>query len=164
MRSLTALLPLAIVTTVVGAVTWFMLTRDWAAGPWLLALLLFAHGWVHLVFLFPHPDPAPVTAGGLAYPFDMERSWLIARLGLESRSVRTLGIVLMAVVFAASVLAALATVGLLVPPGWWAGLVIASAVTSMVLLTLFFAPALLLGYAIDVALLCLVLGSVWSPG
>ena len=77
---------------------------------------------------------------------------------------RTLGIVLMAVVFAASVPAALATIGLLVPPGWWAGLVIASAVTSMLLLTLFFAPALLLGYAIDMALLWLVLLSLWSPG
>ena len=76
---------------------------------------------------------------------------------------RTLGIVLMAVVFAASVPAALATIGLLVPPGWWAGLVIASAVTSMLLLTLFFAPALLLGYAIG-GPARLVLLSLWSPG
>jgi hypothetical protein len=69
----------------------------------------------------------------------------------------------MVIVFAASTLAALATVGFLVPPGWWAGLVIASAVASMTMLTVFFAPALLLGYAIDIALLWLVLGSVWSP-
>ena len=33
----------------------------------------------------------------------------------------------------------------------------------MLLLTLFFSPAFLLGYAIDLALMWLVLGSVWSP-
>jgi len=163
MRIVSALLPLAIAMAAVSGIAWFLLTRGWAAGPWLLALLLFAHGWVHLVFLFPQPQPAEVSSAGLAYPFDMERSWLITRLGLEAALVRSLGIILMVIVFAASTLAALATVGFLVPASWWAGLVIASAVTSMTMLTLFFAPALLLGYAIDIALLWLVLGSVWSP-
>ena len=163
MRIVSALLPLAIAIAAVSGIAWFLLTRGWAAGPWLLALLLFAHGWVHLVFLFPQPQPAEVTADGLAYPFDMERSWLITRLGLEAGLVRVLGIILMAIIFAASTLAALATVGIFVPAGWWAGLVIASAGASMTMLTVFFAPALLLGYTIDIALLWLVLGSVWSP-
>lgn len=163
MRIVSALLPLAIAIAVVSGIAWFLLTRGWTAGPWLLALLLFAHGWVHLVFLFPQPQAAEVTADGLAYPFDMERSWLITRLGLEAGLVRVLGIILMAMAFAASTLAALATVGILVPAGWWASLVIVSAVSSMTMLTVFFAPALLLGYAIDIALLWLVLGSVWSP-
>lgn len=162
MKLLTSLLPLAIAIAVVAGVTWFLLTRGWSLGPWLLALLLFAHGFVHLVFLFPQPDPAAATAGGLAYPFDMDRSWLIGA-GLEGGLVRTVGTVLMAAVFGLSVLAALATVSFLVPADWWAPLVVASALGSMLLLTLFFSPLFLLGYAIDLALLWLVLGSVWSP-
>jgi hypothetical protein len=163
MRVVTSLLPLAIAIAAVAGVTWFLLTRDWALGPWLLALLLFAHGWVHLVFLFPHPEPATATAGGLAYPFDMDRSWLIGGAGVDAGLVRTAGIALMVIVFALSLLAALATVGLLVPAGWWGPLVVVSALGSMLLLTLFFSPLFLLGYAIDLALLWLVIGAVWSP-
>ena len=43
------------------------------------------------------------------------------------------------------------------------GLVIASAVSSTLVLGLFFSPMLLLGFAINLALLFVVLGSVWSP-
>lgn len=163
MRLVTSLLPLAIAIAAVAGVTWFLLTRGWALGPWLLALLLLAHGSVHLVFLFPQPEPATATAGGLAYPFDMDRSWLIGGAGLDGGLVHTVGTVLMAVVFVLASLAALATVGLLVPAGWWAPLVVASALSSVLLLTLFFSPLFLLGYAIDLALLWLVLGSVWRP-
>jgi hypothetical protein len=60
-------------------------------------------------------------------------------------------------------LAALATVGVLVPAEWWNWLVVTSAVASMVLLTLFFSPLLLLGYAIDLALIWLSVTSAWSP-
>jgi len=164
MRAITSLLPLAIAIAAVAGVTWFLLTRGWGLGPWLLALLLLAHGFVHLVFLFPQPEPATVTAGALAYPFDMDRSWLIGGAGLEAGLVRTIGTVLMVVVFVLTALAALATVSLLVPVGWWAPLVVASALSSALLLTLFFSPLLMLGYAIDLALLWLVVGSVWSPG
>lgn len=163
MKLLTSLLPLAIAVAAVGAVTWFLLTRGWGLGPWLLAVLLLAHGFVHLVFLFPQPEPAAATAGGLAYPFDMDRSWLISGVGLDGGLVRTAGIGLMAVVFGLSALAALATVGLLVPAGWWAPLVVASALGSMLLLTVFFSPLFVIGYAIDLALLWLVIGSVWRP-
>jgi hypothetical protein len=162
-KGLTSLLPLAIAVALVAAITWFLLTSGWALGPWLLAALLFAHGWVHLMFVFPQPEPAAAAAGRLAWPFDMGSSWLIARAGLDAGLVRSVGRLVMAAVFLCSLLAALATVDLLVPAGWWAVLVIASAVGSMSLLTLFFSPALLLGYGIDLALLWLVLGSVWSP-
>lgn len=158
-----SLLPLAITVAVMAAITWLALTSQWALGPWLLAALLFAHAWVHLMFVFPQPEPAAAAVGRLAWPFDMSSSWLIARVKLDAGLVRTVGRLLMVVVFLCSLLAALATVGLLVPAGWWAALVAASAAGSMLLLTLFFSPALLLGYAIDLALLWLVLGSLWSP-
>jgi len=161
MKMMTGLIPLAIGVAVIGGVTWFMLTKDWAFGPWLLAALLFAHGWVHVMFAFPQPDPA--TAGAATWPFDMAGSWLISDAGIDIGLVRGLGTALMAAVCVGFALAAFSTVGVLVPADWWAGLVVGSATGSLVLLTMFFAPPLLLGYAIDVALIGLVLASVWSP-
>jgi hypothetical protein len=163
MKTVTELLPVAIGIAVIGGVTWFLLDRNIGLGKWLLAALLFAHGWVHLMFVFPQPDPATTTAGGFAYPFDMGRSWLISGPGLDVGLIRTLGSVVMAATFVAFMLAVLSTVGLLVPADWWTRLVVAAAAGSMVLLALFFSPALLLGFAIDVVLLWLVLASGWSP-
>jgi len=92
----------------------------------------------------------------------MGGSWLIGA-GLDGGLVRSVGTGLMAAVAIGFALAALSSVGLVVPAGWWTGLVVASSVGSLVLLSMFFSPALLLGYGIDVGLLWLVLGSVWSP-
>lgn len=163
MKAISELLPLAIGIAVIGAITWFLLDRNIGLGRWLLALLLLAHGWVHVMFVFPAPQAAPVTAAGLAYPFDMDRSWLIVSPGLDAGMVKTVGVVLMAAVFVAFALAAMATIGLLVPAGWWGGLVLVGAAGSTLLLALFFSPALLLGFAINVVLLWLVLASAWTP-
>jgi hypothetical protein len=73
------------------------------------------------------------------------------------------GTALAAIVAVGLGLAALATLDFIVPSAWWAGLVVGSAVGSIVLLTLVFSPTLLIGYAIDVSLLWLVAASVWSP-
>ncbi len=162
MKAITDLLPLAIGIAVIGGVTWFLLDRGWAAGPWLLAALLFGHGWVHMMFVFPKPA-ADASAGGPEWPFDMTRSWLVTGAGLDVGVVRMVGLVLMVLVFVAFVLGALSTVGVLVPVGWWATLVIAAAIGSTLFLALFFSPALLLGFAINVAALWLVTASIWSP-
>ena len=163
MKTVIGLVPLAIGVAALGVATWFLLTRDWALGPWFLAALLFAHGWAHLLFVFPQPEPAAATAGEMPWPFDMSRSWLTEGLGLDARLVRVIGTALMAMVFAGLGLAALSTVGVLVPGGWWAGLVVASAVGSMILLTMFYSASFLLGYAIDLVLVWVVFASVWSP-
>jgi hypothetical protein len=163
MKTVTELLPLAIGIAVIGGITWLLLDRGVGFGMWLLAALLFAHGWVHMMFVFPQPEPAGATPGGITYPFDMGRSWLISGAGLDVGLIRTIGLAVMVATFAGFILAALSTVGVLVPAGWWAGLVVGSAIGSMLLLALFFSPALLLGFAIDLALLWLVLASIWSP-
>jgi hypothetical protein len=163
MKVVVSLLPIAIVVAVIAALTWFLLEDGNDLGSWLLAALLFAHGWVHLMFVFPKPASSEASAGGLAYPFDLGRSWLIGRLRLDPGLVRRAGLVLMVIVFGASMLAALATVGLLVPVEWWAGLVVSAALTSMLLLAVAYSPALLLGFVIDLALLWLVAASLWSP-
>jgi hypothetical protein len=69
----------------------------------------------------------------------------------------------MVVTFGLSLLAALATVGLLVPTEWWGPLMIGAAVASTIMLVLFFSPALILGFAINAAMVALVLSGSWSP-
>jgi hypothetical protein len=70
------------------------------------------------MFLFPQPQEVGATEGGLNWPFDMSRSWLIEGAELDNGMVRTLGIGLIVIVVVTFLLAALATVGWLVPPEW----------------------------------------------
>ena len=76
---------------------------------------------------------------------------------------RRLGLGLLAVVLPLHVGAALATVAFVVPVEWWAGLVTAAALSSLLFLGIFWSPLLLLGVAVDVALLGLVVSGAWSP-
>ncbi len=163
MKSLTGLLPIGIGVGLVAALTWLLLDRNAVAGRWLLAGLLLFHGWVHVMFVFPNPEPATASDSGPAWPFDMGQSWLAGNLGLDAGLVRSVGVLMIAIVVVAFVLAAFSTVGVVVPAGWWPGVLIGSALASMLLLGLFFSPMLLLGFAIDLALLWLAVLSDWSP-
>jgi hypothetical protein len=143
-------------------VVWLLLINDVALGPWLLAVLVFAHGWVHLMFVFPKPERPDGFSGG-EYPFDFDRSWLIRRLGFGRALVRRIGVVVMAGTFVLSLLAALSTVGVVVPTGGWAALTVAAAIASSITLALFYSPALILGFAIDAFMIALVVSGSWSP-
>lgn len=160
--------PLAIVAVVVGAVTLWLLGSNPDVGRWVLAAILFGHGWVHLMFLFPRPAPSdggkpapgrPATD----WPFDLRTSWIAARTGTGPRAFVAVGRVLVLVTFVLSLLAALATAGILVPAAWWQGLVVASSLASLAMLVAWFAPALLLGILIDIALVWLAIAGPWSP-
>lgn len=158
-----ALAPVAITVAVISLVVWLMLVNDIGLGPWLLALLVFVHGWVHLLFVFPKPTGPDGDSGVGGYPFDFARSWLITRQGLDSGLVKRIGLVVMAATFALCTLAALATVGLLVPVEWWAALMVAAALVSMLMLALFYSNALILGFANNALMLVLVVSGSWSP-
>lgn len=127
----------------------------------LLAAFLAAHALIHVSYLTPAPAR---TAGGPEWPFEMGRSWLVTGPGLDPALVRALGTALVIVTIALLVAAALATVGWIVPAGWWPSLVVGGAVASVLTLTVFFHPWILLGLAIDAALLWAVLVSEWMPG
>lgn len=158
-KAVVGILPWAVVLLVAGGGIWWLLAREMAAGRWLLAALLIGHGAVHFLFAVP----APATDAGTAWPFDMARSWAIAGAGLDPSMLRVVGTALIAVVVVGSSLAALSTVGIIVPSGWWRPLVAVSAVTSAILLALFFEPRLVLGLGIDVVLLWVVVTSAWMP-
>ena len=109
MKGLTGILPLAAVLLAVAALVWWLLDRGSAVGPWLVAAILFAHGWVHLIFLLPVAGRGSADTGAES-PFDMDRSWLIER-GADSRLVHSVGVVLAVVTFVALAAAALASDG-----------------------------------------------------
>jgi len=161
-RSMLGTLPWAAVLAGVGGMTWWLLSREAGAGRWLFAALLVAHGVVHLLFLVPTPG-AEGTGGGGAWPFDLGRSWAVARLGIDAGVVRAIALLLIAVTIGAFLLAGLATVGVLVPAGGWAPLVVVGSIASLALLVLAFDPQLVLGLGLDLVLLWVVASSAWRP-
>jgi len=126
----------------------------------LLAGFLVAHAMIHISYLTPAP---PRTAGGPEWPFDLTRSWLVTGFQMGPGVVRPLGIALVATTTTLLVAAGFATVGWLIPSGWWPGLVVSGAALSVLTLGVFFHPWLILGIAIDAALLWTVLMGGWQP-
>lgn len=125
----------------------------------LLAAFLAAHALIHASYLTPAP---PRTAGGPEWPFELARSWLVTAVGLDPGAVRAIGVALVAGTLVLLAAAAIATAGWVVPSQWWPALLVSGAVSSLLTLTLFFHPWLLLGFAIDAALLWAVFGG-WRP-
>ncbi len=159
MKTMAGILPWAVVLAAAGGAIWWMLSMDMAAGRWLLAAVLIGHGVVHLMFAVPAPT---ATANGPAWPFDMARSRVV-RVGVNLTFVRAVGVALIAVVVGGFAIAALSTVGILVPAGWWQASVALSAVASAILLLLFFEPQLVLGPGIDAVLVAAVATGAWAP-
>ena len=159
MRGIIGMLPWVTVVAIAGAAIWLLLGRQAVLGSWVLAAVLLGHGLVHALYLVPPPDP---PAGGNAprWPFDLGRSWLVALAG--ARRGRRLAVLLVGVIVVASIVAALATVGVL-PVAWWSAFVVLTAVTSLVLLMLAFEPQLILGIGIDVVLIVVAVTGAWTP-
>ncbi|HEX5015272.1 MAG TPA: hypothetical protein VFV72_14060 [Candidatus Limnocylindrales bacterium] len=131
-----------------------MLARLVVAG------LLLAHAAIHVSFLVPSP---PATADGPAWPFAIDHSALLGRLGVDAGLARLLALALVAVTLGAFGTAALVVLG--IAPFWlWSPAIVSGAAASLVLLVTFFHPWLVLGVAIDVALIWASLVLDWTPG
>ena len=128
--------------------------------PYAAFLLLVGHALVHLLYVVPQP---PRAEGAAEWPFAIEKSWLVTNLGVTVEFMQPVAVLLLTITVAALVGAGLAAIDLLVPAGWWPALVVTGAAASLLLLTLFFHPWLVIGVAIDVALLYLVLVNGWDP-
>lgn len=125
-------------------------------GKVVLGLFLGLHGLIHLGYVSPAPtDPN--------YPFRLNQSWLITSLGMNVQAVRSLGILLSIITVICFALSGLATVGIIVPQGWWLPLTILASATSLALLVLFWHSWLIVGVLIDVALLAALLWLGWKP-
>lgn len=125
----------------------------------LLAGFTLAHAGIHASFISPRP---PVRDGAPAWPFELERSWLLTPMGLGSRALRALGIGLLALTLAGFGVGALAVVGIL-PTGLWVPATALGSIASLSLLVIFFHRWLVLGVMIDLALLWAVLMRGWTP-
>ena len=160
MKSMAGTVPYAVALAAAGGAIWWLLSQNMAAGTWLLAGLLVAHGLIHVLFAVPTPS---ATAGAPEWPFSMARTWPVTAAGLDENVVRSIGRALIVVVAAALTQAGLSTVGIVVPPTWWAALVVTGAVGSAVTLVLLFNPQLFLGLGIDAVLLWVVVAGAWQP-
>ena len=163
MRNLVGMLPWAVLLIAAGAGICWLLSKDIAAGKWLLAALIIGHGFIHVMFLVPAP---PVAASGPQWPFHIAQSWPVTAAGLNLGLVRVVGAALIAVAGASSVFAqstALSTAGIVVPAGWWPGSAGVGAVASAIVLIAFFDPQLILGLGIDATLLSVVVARAWAP-
>jgi hypothetical protein len=162
MNELLKLAPLAVALVVVAAVIAFMLSRGMTLGTWLLAAFLVGHGLVHIAFATPVPA-TPAPAGGMEYPFDVNEAWLVTSRIADVSIVRVLVWALVAVTVIGYLLAALSTVGIVVPTTLWPALVVAATAASAALMIIGLTPALALGIAIDIVLFAVVFTSAWSP-
>ena len=124
-----------------------------------VAAFLLVHGAIHAGYISSRP---PATAGGPAWPFTLDRSWLLAPLGAGPDVARLVGLALFAATMGGFAIAAIAVVGF-VPAAFWPAGVSVGAIASLALLLLFFHPWLLLGVAIDLVLLWAVLIADWAP-
>jgi hypothetical protein len=163
MKSIVKLVPLALVLLAFAVVVAVLLQQNAGLGAWLLAAFLMGHGLVHVMFLVPEPTTARQGAGAMDYPFDATKSWLVGAHILDSTLVRPLVIGFVAVVVIGYSLAALATVGILVPASWWSVLVVVATSASAALMVVALSPGLVLGIAIDLVLLWLAIVVAWSP-
>ena len=110
----------------------------------LLAVFLVAHGFIHGAMWTIPPDPKKPA------PFDPKHSWALSAAHVARHPARTLALLLAwmtAVVFGASGIALLADSTL------WVPLAVTGAATGLVLKALFFNTWLIVGVAIDVAVL-----------
>jgi hypothetical protein len=162
-KTLIGLAPVAAATVFLGVAIWYLFEQDLVLASWLFAIFLAGHGLVHIMFAVPRPAGAATTSGGTQYPFDASQSWLVRRAGVDVKAVRPLVLALVVVTMIGYVLAAMATVGFIVPESTWTALVTFSTLASAALLLIEVSPALVIGIGIDAALLWLVFVASWTP-
>lgn len=122
----------------------------------LFAALLLGHAVIHAGFV----SPRPTATGGPTWPFALDHSWLLTRIGLDGSIGRGIGVALLLVLLAGYATAALATLGVLGPSAFAVGIAVGSG-ASILMLAVFFHPWLIVGVILDLILLGAVLGAGW---
>lgn len=117
----------------------------------LLGLFMIAHGLIHASYLTPKPDDPN-------YPFHFDKGWFAQIVGSIAPTVGLLLVVVTIACFALAGLGILGVPGLL---GIAKIMVIIGAVSSLLVLILFWHPWLVLGIVIDAVLLYAALKLNW---
>jgi hypothetical protein len=126
---------------------------------YLIGFFLAAHGLIHASYL----TPAPAAGTGPRWPFEMANSWLVTGLHVYPGIVRVIGVALIVVTVVGFAVSALVFARILPAADLWLPAVVVSSVASIVLLSLFFDPWIVLGFPIDAVLLWAVLANGWQP-
>ena len=125
-----------------------------------LGIFLIGHGIAH-AGLASAPDPSDSDTNPGAFFTQRGRSRLFQYLDLDPLLVQRTGVVLVVISSVGFILVGMGVLGV---PGLkmiWQGLVLISAVTSLILLFLFWHPWIILGVVIDVGLIFLVVLNGW---
>jgi hypothetical protein len=123
----------------------------------LFGAFLVGHALIHAGFV----SPRPTAAGGPPWPFALDHSWLLTPLGVAPQATQILGWALLLVMVAGYATAIAAMVGLVGGPAFKVGIVVGSS-ASLAVLALFFHPWLVVGIALDAALLFAILAARWT--
>ena len=122
----------------------------------LVAAFLAAHALIHAGFL----SARPATPGGPEWPFELDRSRLLDRLGLGASAGHAVGRALFLVLLAGYGTAVAAIAGLVGGSAFVPGVAVGS-VASLALLAVFFHRWLIVGVVLDVLLL-VALAAGWT--
>ena len=114
-----------------------------------LAIFVIAHGLVHAI-LAVAPNPADPDAKPLAFFTMPERSWLLPQLGLNAVTIQWIGIILVGLSTVGFILAGLGIFGVVGLSVIWRTVAIISAISSLLLLVVFWHPWLPVGIFIDI--------------
>lgn len=127
-----------------------------------LALFLMAHGLVH-AGLAAAPNPADANSKSGAFFTSVDRSWLLAELGVTETAVFWTGIILVILSTIGFALTGLGIWGVVGLSTIWQMLALFSAFISLLLLILFWHPWLPVGVLINIGVLTMLLWTRWSP-
>lgn len=119
----------------------------------LFGLFLIIHGLIHGAYL---------TADYVkdsAYPFSVDKSWLITKYGINAVLIKPMvfGLVLLSLV--GFILAGFSYLGWVVPRDWFSQIVIFSSFASLILMFVTWNNYFIVGALIDVAIIIAVLSS-----
>ncbi|MBI9043130.1 MAG: hypothetical protein JEZ06_01520 [Anaerolineaceae bacterium] len=126
----------------------------------ILAIFIIAHGLVHSgLAAAPNPNDPNSKLGAIFTA--AERSWLLPNIGLSPESIKWTGLILVILSTLGFVISGLGIFGLAGFENIWRESAVFSAITSLLLLFLFWHPWFPVGILIDIAILIALLGIKW---
>jgi len=116
----------------------------------LFGLFLIAHALIHSSFITKAPAQQP---GAPIWPFDITKSWI---LNLNPETLKVIGIVLTVVATVGFIASGLGWLGIPVLKTYWVSITVISAISSILLIVIYWNNWFVMGPIIDLVILYLV--------